>query len=71
MELVESYISSALVVLIFIERQHGTVGGLPNQDWSLRVTYVFRRHDSRWWLVYQHADPLVHATSFKQLAARG
>ncbi len=32
MELVESYISSALVVLVFIERQHGTVGGLPNQD---------------------------------------
>jgi hypothetical protein len=32
-----------LVVLVGAERQHGTVGGLPGQDGSLRVTLVFRR----------------------------
>jgi ketosteroid isomerase-like protein len=32
-----------LAVLVAIERQHGEVGGLPDQDWSPRVTLVFRR----------------------------
>jgi hypothetical protein len=26
-----------------IERQHSQVGGLPDQDCSLRVTHVYRR----------------------------
>jgi hypothetical protein len=30
-------------VLVAIERQHGEVGGLTDQDWSLRVTLVFQR----------------------------
>ena len=46
LELVESYTSGDLVVLVVIERQHGQVGGLPDQDWSLRVTWVFRRNGS-------------------------
>ena len=41
LELVESYTSGDLVVLVVIERQHGQVGGLPEQDLSLRVTWVF------------------------------
>ncbi len=69
MELVESYASGDLVVLVVIERQHGQVGGLPDQDWSLRVTWVFRREGSAWRLVHWHADPLVHAISFEHLAA--
>jgi ketosteroid isomerase-like protein len=52
-----------------IERQHGQVGGLPSQDWSLRVTLVFRREGSDWQLVHRHADPLVHGISLEQLAA--
>jgi hypothetical protein len=32
LELVESYTSGDLVVLVVIERQHGQVGGLPDQD---------------------------------------
>ncbi len=56
------------VVLVAIERQHGTVGGLPDQDWSLRVTLVFRRDRSDWRLGRRHADPLVHAISIEQLA---
>ncbi|HZQ65137.1 MAG TPA: nuclear transport factor 2 family protein [Gaiellaceae bacterium] len=42
-EVVQAYASSDLVVLAVIERQHGTVGGLAEQDLSLRVTLVFRR----------------------------
>ncbi len=69
LEVVESYTSGDLVVLVVIERQHGKVGGLPEQDWSLRVTWVFRREGSEWRQVHRHADPLVHGISFEQLAA--
>ena len=67
LELVESYTSGDLVVLVI--EQHGLVGGLPEQDWSLRVAWVFRREGSEWRQVHRHADPLVHGISFEQLAA--
>jgi SnoaL-like domain len=56
-----------------VERQHGPVAGLPDQDWPLRVTLVFRREDSGWRLVHRHADALVHPISMDQLSllARG
>jgi len=66
---VQSYTSGELVVLVVIERQHGEVGGLPDQDLSLRVTLVFRRDGAEWRLVHRHADPLVHSISLEQLAA--
>ncbi len=69
LEVVETYTSGDLVVLVVIERQHGEVGGLPDQDWSLRVTWVFRRDGSEWRQVHRHADPLVHGISLEQLAA--
>jgi ketosteroid isomerase-like protein len=69
LEVVESYTSGDLVVLVVIERQHGQVGGLPEQDLSLRVTWVFRREGSGWRQVHRHADPLVHGISLEQLAA--
>ena len=69
LEVVESYTSGNLVVLVGIERQHGQVGGLPEQDLSLRVTWVFRREGSEWRQVHRHADPLVHGISLEQLAA--
>ena len=69
LEVVESYTSGDLVVLVVIERQHGRVGGLPEQDLSLRVTWVFRREGSEWHQVHRHADPLVHGISLEQLAA--
>jgi ketosteroid isomerase-like protein len=69
LELVQSYASGDIVVLVVIERQHGEVGGLPDQDWSLRVTLVYRREGSKWWLVHRHADPLVHGISLEQAAA--
>ena len=52
-----------------IERQHGEVGELPDQDWSLRVTQVYRRDGSGWRLVHRHADPLAHGLEFAQAAA--
>jgi ketosteroid isomerase-like protein len=56
-----------------IERQHGEVGGLPDQDWSLRVTQVYRKRGSEWQLVHRHADPLVRHVGLKAAAslARG
>jgi len=73
-EVVDTYASGDLVVLVVIERQHGTVGDLPEQDWSLRVTWVFRRDgEFDWELVHRHADALVHAIDHNQLGrlARG
>jgi ketosteroid isomerase-like protein len=69
LEVVQTYTSGDLVVLVVIERQHGEVGGLPDQDWSLRVTWVFRRDGSEWRQVHRHADPLVHGISLEQLSA--
>jgi ketosteroid isomerase-like protein len=71
-ELERSYASGELALLVGVERQHGTVGGLE-QDWSLRVTLAFRREDSRWRLVHRHADALVHPIDMEHvsLLARG
>ena len=73
LEVVETYASGDLVVLVVVEHQRGDVGPLPPQDWSLRVTLVFRHEGSRWRLVHRHADALAHPITFDQLAelARG
>jgi len=69
LELVQAHASGDILVLVMLERQHGKVGGLPDQDWSLRVTQVYRREDSEWRLVHRHADPLVKSISLEQAAA--
>ena len=69
LELVQSYASGDMAVLVAIERQHGEVGGMPDQDWSLRVTLVFRREGPEWRLVHRHADPLVHVIPMEHMAA--
>jgi ketosteroid isomerase-like protein len=73
LEVEQSYVSGDLVVLVGVERQHGVIGGLPAQDWSLRVTLVFRREGSDWRLVHRHADALVQPINMEQLSslARG
>ncbi|HZC74103.1 MAG TPA: nuclear transport factor 2 family protein [Jatrophihabitans sp.] len=69
LDVVQSYVSGDLVVLAVVERQRGEVGGLPDQDWSLRVTMVFRRAGDDWQLVHRHADPLVHELGLHAAAA--
>ena len=73
LEVQHTYSSGDLVVLVAVERQHGEVGGYPDQDWSLRVTIVFRRAGDRWQIVHRHADPLVEEIPFADFAelARG
>lgn len=68
-ELVQSYASADMVVLALIERQHVEVGGLPAQDWLLRVTLVYRREGVEWRLAHRHADPFVKEVSLVQAAA--
>ena len=71
LELEQFYRSGTLVVLAGIERQHGEVGGLADQDWSLRVSLVFRRVGDRWEFVHRHADPLVQEIPFEHCARIG
>jgi ketosteroid isomerase-like protein len=73
LEVDQTYVSGDLAVLVAVERQHGEVGGIPDQDWSLRVTLVLRRVGDRWNLVHRHADALVHEIPWSHLAelARG
>lgn len=68
-EVEQVYASGDLAVLVVVERQEADVGEHPRQDWSLRVTLVFRRTAEGWELVHRHADPLVHPITFDHLAA--
>ena len=72
-EVVQSFVSDDMIVLATIERCNVEVGGLPAQDWALRVTSVFKRDGSRWKLAHRHADPLVEDISLPESArlARG
>ena len=54
-------------ILVMIERQHGRIADLPDQDLSMRVTSVHRRTASGWELVHRHADPLTHTLSMEKL----
>jgi ketosteroid isomerase-like protein len=69
LELVQSYASADMVVLAVIERGRGEVGGLPTQDWPLRVTLVYRRDGAGWQLVHRHADALVAGITLQHAAA--
>jgi ketosteroid isomerase-like protein len=72
-EVVQAYGSADMVVLAVIEHNHVEVGGLPAQDWLLRVTLVYRREGAEWHLAHRHADPLVAGISLGHAAtlARG
>ncbi|MFZ5783819.1 MAG: YybH family protein [Pseudomonadota bacterium] len=68
-EVVRTYASAGMVVLAIIERGRGEVGGLPAQDWPLRVTLVYRREGDEWRLAHRHADPLAGGISLAHAAA--
>jgi ketosteroid isomerase-like protein len=72
-ELVQAYGSADIVVLVVIEHARGEVGGLPAQEWPLRVTLVYRRERAQWRLAHRHADPLARGITLQQAAslARG
>ncbi|MBC8050934.1 MAG: nuclear transport factor 2 family protein [Chitinophagales bacterium] len=69
LEVIQTYSSRDFVVLVMIERQTAEVGGLSKQDWSLRVTEVYRKVGSEWQLAHRHADPLVQRLTLDQTAA--
>jgi ketosteroid isomerase-like protein len=69
LEVVQAEMSGDLALIVGIERQHGIVGDLPAQDWSIRVTLVYRREDGEWRLLHRHADVLVHEIELAQLSA--
>ena len=73
LEVAQVHASAEQIVLVMIERQHAEVGGLPEQDWSLRVTEVYRKSGEHWDMVHRHADPLVHPITLEQASviARG
>ena len=68
-EVVQTYASADMVVLAVIERSNVEVGGLPAQEWALRVTLVYRREGAQWRLAHRHADPLAPGISLEQAAA--
>ena len=68
-ELIEAYSADDLVVLVMVERQSVEVGGLPMQEWPLRVTLVYRREGPDWQLAHRHADPLFHEIGLEGAAA--
>jgi ketosteroid isomerase-like protein len=67
-ELIRAYPSRDQVVLVAVERSHVEVGTVPAQEWSLRVTLVFRKDGDRWYLAHRHADPLVAGISVAESA---
>lgn len=72
-EIVQSFASDDMIVLATIERADVEVGGLPSQEWALRVTSVFKREDGQWKLAHRHADPFVDDVALDEAArlARG
>ncbi len=68
-DLIHAYGSADMVVLAVIEHGHVEVGGLPAQEWPLRVTLVYRRCGAEWRLAHRHADPLVGQITLARAAA--
>jgi len=67
-ELVNSYSSGDMAFLAVVEHQNGEVNGLPNQQWPLRVTFVFRKTKDGWVMLHRHADPLLGGLGLQEAA---
>ena len=68
-KVVATWASGDLVVLVTIEHVRAVIDGLPEQDWGLRVTQVYRREKTGWQLVHRHADPLAKGITVEEAAA--
>jgi ketosteroid isomerase-like protein len=68
-EVVQTWAVADMVVLAYLERSRVEVGGLPSQEWALRVTLVYRRDKDGWVLAHRHADPLVGGIGLQEAAA--
>lgn len=68
LEHVETHIWGDTAVVVMIERQHGEVGDLPDQEWPLRVTHVYRHDGDQWLLVHRHADPLAQPIGIAEMS---
>jgi ketosteroid isomerase-like protein len=69
-EVLASFRSGDLIVLSQIEHQEVLFDGdAAPQNWSLRVTLVYRRETQGWRVVHRHADPLVRQRSLEEAKA--
>lgn len=68
-EIIAAYRAADLVVLVTNERNLVEVGGLPAQEWALRVTLVYHREGGQWRMAHRHADPLVARIGEEHAAA--
>jgi hypothetical protein len=66
-ELVQSYVSDSLVVIVKIERNKVRLAGREQpEEWVERSTEVYAREGSEWKIVHRHSDPLVEHRSLAQ-----
>jgi hypothetical protein len=66
-ELVQSYVSDKLIVLVMIERNRVRfVGQEGIRKWDLRVTQVYQHDGQTWKAVHRHADPLLARRDLRQ-----
>jgi hypothetical protein len=66
-ELIQSYVSDSLIVLVKIERSKVRLAGRePPQEWVERSTEVYMRQGSEWKIVHRHSDPLIDHRSLTQ-----
>jgi hypothetical protein len=66
-ELVQSYVSDSLVVVVKIERNKVRVAGRNQpEEWDERSTEVYAREGLDWKIVHRHSDPLTERRTLDQ-----
>ncbi len=66
-ELVQSYVSDSLIVVVKIERNKVRLAGREQpEEWVERSTEVYMTQGSEWKLVHRHSDPLIEHRSLPQ-----
>jgi len=70
-DLVATYVSDGLAVVVENERGEAKVGGARDVvPVAVRVTSVFRLDDDAWKLVHRHADPITTPRPAESVIAR-